>query len=101
VERETTTMKRRLSQPEVDAIKLEYDRWDKFGSDSETSDELARRLGISKATLYRLRSSGWSVDGTRPPGGGDDPVVQYLMSELIAARLKIAELERRLGNGDG
>jgi hypothetical protein len=107
-------MKRRLNQAEVDRIRAEYDQWDKFGADSESATELAKRLGVSKATLYRLKERHWRVDG-KPGNNGnvaatatldvptaasmDDlaTVVRWLSSELVAARVEIAELRRELG----
>jgi hypothetical protein len=105
-------MKRRLNQAEVDRIRAEYDQWDKFGADSESATELAKRLGVSKATLYRLKERHWRVDG-KPGGNGDvsavldvpaaasmddlATVVRWLSSELVAARVEIAELRRELG----
>lgn len=108
-------MKRRLNQAEVDRIRAEYEQWDKFGADSESATELARRLGVSKATLYRLKERHWRVDG-KPGSNGDvaavatlqqlgvtandldlAAVVRWLSSELITARVEIAELKRELG----
>jgi len=111
-------MKRRLNQAEVDRIRAEYEQWDKFGADSESATELAKRLGVSKATLYRLKERHWRVDG-RPGSNGDvaaaatlappldvaaaaddlAAVVRWLSSELITARVEIAELKRELGRG--
>lgn len=111
-------MKRRLSQADADKAREEYERWDKFGADSETADELAERLGMSKASLYRLRERHWrvgvpaaarvSVPTALLEGGDGVPaatseeglaeVVQWLTAELIAARVRIAELERRDGD---
>lgn len=97
-------MKRTHTQTEVDEFRRSYLEWErnKFQSGSETSAELARRLGISKSTLYRLREKHWKVDAN---GDGHEenrdqgdlaPVVRYLTAELAAAITKIAELERLL-----
>lgn len=112
-------MKRRLTQADADKAREEYERWDKFGADSETADELAKRLGMSKASLYRLKERYWKVGvpaATRVnvptalwEGGDDVPaaawegglaeVVRELVAELIAARVRIAELERERSVG--
>lgn len=92
-------MKRSLTQAQVDEIRNEYIAWDKFGAESETAVELAKRLGISKSTLYRLAAMNWQVDGSTGhvedrPQEDLGPVVRWLTAELVAARLRIAELER-------
>jgi hypothetical protein len=91
-----------LSQARVDEIRDEYENWDRS---IESSHELARRLGIGHTTLYELRRKGWRVAGsTRAVSGSDDEpelaAVRYLTEELIAARLRIVELEAELARRD-
>lgn len=106
--------KRKYTQDEIDRIRKEYEAWDKFSPDSETAEELARRLGINKPMLYLMRRRGWRADAVTPAWAGSGhqdgaegdlaPVVRYLTEQLVAARVelaaaldRIAELEAQLG----
>lgn len=94
-------MKRRITQADADRIRDEYLKWDKFGAGSETVNEFAKRIGVSRSTLYVLRNKGWRVDGAAAAQRDERdnplaPIVRELFDELVAARLRIAELERRV-----
>lgn len=98
--------KSRFTRSDVERFREEYLAWDKFGKDSETVEQLAKRLGLGVTTLYRLRNSGWTAPGgdtSAKPSNRNAavvdlaPVVRYLTDELLAARAEIAELNRRLG----
>lgn len=104
--------RRKLTDDQTRALLDDYDRWQKFDPDAETADELAKRHGVTKATLYRLLEtrerdrSDVAADVRRTakspvtsPGGEDqglEAVVRYLTEELIKARIEVAENRRRI-----
>jgi AcrR family transcriptional regulator len=109
--------RKRLTRAEEDRVIEAYNAWNP--SDSPV-DELARSLGISRQTLYRvierrnvtLKSQ---VMGTDPITGVPDDLtlamsrqaLTVLIDELVSARRHITELEEQLAvermkhDGDG
>lgn len=73
-------------------------QWSTFDRTSMSADELAESLGISKSYMYELRANGWVVDKpTGVPQSGDlAEVVKFLTEELVAAKVRIAQLEGEL-----
>lgn len=96
-----------LTQERLDALRAEYEAWDPFDPDGPSASEIAARHGVSKNTMYTWRSRGWRLDGRDGEGdqgwqtrhsapldqGDQRELVQYLMEELVKARVRIAQLE--------
>lgn len=97
--------KRKLSEAETEALMADYYAWDKYNPNSETAEELAARHGISKPTMYNIirryereRGDKRRAASVPTPANAEDlqAVIRYLTEELIAARVRIAELEKQV-----
>lgn len=94
--------KKKLTEGQVAELRRAYESWNPHDPESETATELARRFGISKQTLYTYRDEWQEADrrerekkGRAQDAGQADAIV-FLTAELVAARTRIAELEREL-----
>jgi transposase-like protein len=95
--------KYKLSTERLQELRQAYETWNPHDPDSETASELAARFGISKQTLYSQRKR-WLEEARRSHPASEnaerireqEAVIRFLTEELVAAKLKIAELEARL-----
>lgn len=99
--------KKKLTDAEVLALRADYEAWNPHDPDSISAEELAKRHGISKQTLYSYRDR-WIADDRRQREqrerenhdgdhtGQTAEAVVFLASELARAQTIIGELRREL-----
>lgn len=93
--------KKKLSAEQIEELRQVYESWNPYDPDSPTAAELAAQFGISKQTLYTLRSEWRREDRPNGKSAEDDEdlhgVIRYLTEQLVEARIRIRELERSAG----
>lgn len=97
-------MPRRLPQWKVDEIRDAYNAWAStmYQAGSETIDQLAARVGVSKPTIYDLKRQGWDTNGPRRAGGQRAAVAALEVSssehqqKIAQLQLENSELKRRV-----
>jgi transposase-like protein len=106
--------KMKLTPHKIAELRAAYEAWNPHDPDSESAAELAKRFGISKQTLYTLRSR-WLEEDRRQrertaelaegdPAAGRaalEEVVRFLTAELVQAKLEIERLTKELDSAQG
>ena len=93
--------KRKLSDEQVRHLRAAYEDWNPHSPDSPTADELASQFGISKQTMYTLRTQWLNEDKAGDAGQTAlveelRGVIRYLTEQLLDAKLTIRSLEDQL-----
>lgn len=96
-------MSRRLPQWKVDEIRDAYNAWAStmYQAGSETIDQLAARVGVSKPTIYDLKRQGWDTNAPRRAGGRAAVAALEVSSsehqqKIAQLQLECSELKRRV-----
>jgi transposase-like protein len=101
--------KMKLTAAQISELRSAYEAWNPHDPNSESAADLAKRFGISKQTLYTLRSRWLEEDrrlrekGIEMTGESDEAskaaleeVVRFLTGELVQAKLEIERLQKQL-----
>lgn len=91
--------KTKLSEDQIAALRADYEAWNPHDPDSPSADELARRHGITKQTMYTMKKRWEQADAAakrREVSSSEDGLreaVVFLTQELARARARIEQLE--------